>query len=464
MGIKSYLKHSLAKEEEDTIQLLEYEMKEGVELLERISKGDQTVRAREDTGDQTVNRLSKFINLLVKKLQETIAEKDSIHKNAMSLAIALSEHFEILRKIREGDLTVKADEQSNDPLVEQLAKLTNQLIQRLQGTMAEKDTIHENAMSLAIGLSTHFEIMQKISKGDLSVRAEEHDNDPLIEQLGKTTNEMVTALREKLIGEVQRSSATISQASTNMAHVSEKSSQTMSQLAGTITQISGSTTSIAQSAQHASAESNSAASQAQKGEDAVKNLVLKMKTIDAAMHEALSAMERLNQRSAQIGEIVQVITKIADQTNLLSLNAAIEAARAGEVGKSFAVVADEVRKLAETSSNSAKQIQEIIQSVQKETGHGVELVRRGAEEVSAGGVLTGTTQEVFKEIARAVQSVAKEIEQIAAATEETAASSQEASAGAQEQNAALEEIASSGRNLAAVSKKLDDAAKQFKLN
>ncbi|MCX5795506.1 MAG: methyl-accepting chemotaxis protein [Elusimicrobia bacterium] len=401
MSIKSYLKHFLAAEEETKIQLLEYEMKEGMDLLERIAKGDQTVRAREDTEDETVNRMSKFINLLVKKLQET---------------------------------------------------------------MAEKDAIHQNAMSLAIGLSSHFEIMQKISKGDLSVKAEERADDPLIEQLGKITNAMVTALRENLIGEVQKSSATIAQASANMAHVSEKSSQTMSQLAGTITQISGSTTSIAQSAQHASAESNSAAAQAQKGEEAVRNLVLKMKTIDAAMHEALGAMERLNQRSAQIGEIVQVITKIADQTNLLSLNAAIEAARAGEVGKSFAVVADEVRKLAETSSNSAKQIQEIIQSVQKDTGHGVELVRRGAEEVSAGGILTGTTQEVFKEIAKAVQNVAKEIEQIAAGTEETAASSQEASAGAQEQNAALEEIASSGRNLAAVAKKLDEAAKQFKLN
>ena len=274
--------------------------------------------------------------------------------------------------------------------------------------------------------------------------------------------DMVKNFRD-LVLRIRDSANQTASSSNNLAQISEQSAQTMTQLAGSVSQISSSTSMVAQSSQQASSASSQANQAAMQGKEAIEKLVQKMQGIQSSVEESAKGMEGLARRSTQIGEIVSVITKIADQTNLLSLNAAIEAARAGEAGKGFAVVADEVRKLAESSSKSAQQIQNIIQEVQKDTTKTVDLARQGAKDVEEGGIFTSETQKVFSEIAKTIKNITIQIDHITSAAEQTAALSEEASASSEEQTAAIQEIARSAGGLSSIAKSLQEAVQQFKV-
>ncbi|MEJ8548284.1 methyl-accepting chemotaxis protein [Brevibacillus borstelensis] len=206
------------------------------------------------------------------------------------------------------------------------------------------------------------------------------------------------------------------------------------------------------------------------------------------MNETFTALSRvvggLDERSQEIVHIVEVITDIAGQTNLLALNAAIEAARAGEQGRGFAVVADEVRKLAEQASRSARQIAELVQSIQGETGEAVLSMERGTEEVVTGMAGVVRTGDSFARIREAVQEVASQAQEVSAAsrtlsvstdkmarsmddiariTEETAAQTMDVSSAAEEQLASMEEIHSSAASLAQLAEELEKLLGRFKV-
>jgi methyl-accepting chemotaxis protein len=138
---------------------------------------------------------------------------------------------------------------------------------------------------------------------------------------------------------------------------------------------------VATRAVEASATSDAASKAAAQGEQANREAIEKIGEVSAAIMTLAVSVEALGHRSAEIGSIVDVITTIADQTNLLSLNAAIEAARAGESGRGFSVVAEEVRKLAEGSGKAAEQIGELIKDVQNETAKALRYMEAGIKEV-----------------------------------------------------------------------------------
>jgi len=208
-----------------------------------------------------------------------------------------------------------------------------------------------------------------------------------------------------------------------------------------------------------------------------------MKMIQSTVQALENTVQTLSERSNEIGRIVEAITQIADQTNLLALNAAIEAARAGEHGKGFAVVADEVRKLAEQSAQSTMQIKDIIDYIQADTKLAVESMSAGSAEVLKGIDVTNMAGKSFKEISDNVQSVTYEIGQISETakvisehsnqvamgiesvlqrTNENTASAQNISAATEEQLASMEEIAASAEALAKMSENLQQTIRQFK--
>ncbi len=209
-----------------------------------------------------------------------------------------------------------------------------------------------------------------------------------------------------------------------------------------------------------------------------------MATIDHIVLQAVEKVEGLDTHAKEISELVSVIQDIADQTNLLALNAAIEAARAGEHGKGFAVVADEVRKLAEQSSNSVSNITDIVNNIQNESFSVVSSLQAGYKEVEEGTEQIKTTGETFRNIKVAVtdmvsrinhvsnnlnditantQEMNSSIQEISSITEESAAGIEQTSASTQQTSSAMEEVAASSHELASLAEELNRLVNRFNL-
>jgi len=201
----------------------------------------------------------------------------------------------------------------------------------------------------------------------------------------------------------------------------------MTEMSSTVVQISENSSKAAEAARKASET-------AREGGKVVEQTLAKMREIANSVGDTARKVEALGKSSDQIGQIIGVIDDIADQTNLLALNAAIEAARAGEQGRGFAVVADEVRKLAERTSKATKEIATMIQSIQQETKSAVVAMETGTKQVEAGVETTTQAGSSLHEIIQTAEQVGDMVTHIAtAATEQSSAT--------EEVNASIEQIA-----------------------
>jgi methyl-accepting chemotaxis protein len=193
-------------------------------------------------------------------------------------------------------------------------------------------------------------------------------------------------------------------------------------------QMSSTSGDIARNCQFASEGAQRASQSAQNGAAVVDATIVVMQQIAEKVQESAKTVESLGTRSDQIGAIIGTIEDIADQTNLLALNAAIEAARAGEQGRGFAVVADEVRALAERTTRATREIGEMIKAIQTETKGAVEAMGHGVRQVEAGTLEAAKSGEALKEIMEQINDVAMQVSQIATAAEEQTATTGEISA------------------------------------
>jgi methyl-accepting chemotaxis protein len=184
---------------------------------------------------------------------------------------------------------------------------------------------------------------------------------------------------------------------------------------------------VAKNAQQVSESSTEAQKTAAGGGEIVRDTIAAMQEVSESTTVTAGMIEKLGESSEEIGSIISVINDIADQTNLLALNAAIEAARAGEQGRGFAVVADEVRKLAERTTIATKEISTMIGSIQTETSTAVTAMSEGTEKVENGVKLANATEEALSQIVIGVQSVNDMVRQIATSTEEQSATTDEIS-------------------------------------
>jgi len=243
----------------------------------------------------------------------------------------------------------------------------------------------------------------------------------------------------------------IAAASENVASQGVTAATASEEMAATAADISNNCQSVADNSRGADAA-------AQSGAEVVRETLAAMDQIARKVGASAATVESLGQRGEQIGAIVATIEEIADQTNLLALNAAIEAARAGEQGRGFAVVADEVRRLAERTTEATSEIGGMIKSIQDETRVAVRSMEDGVKQVSIGSEKAAGSGEALKEILGQIASLNMQISQIATAAEEQTATTHEINTSVQRITDEVRTTAHGAQNAAASASRLSELA------
>jgi methyl-accepting chemotaxis protein len=269
-------------------------------------------------------------------------------------------------------------------------------------------------------------------EGDLTKRLSVNGNDELSE-LATWFNTFVVNIQNIIVAvkaSVEKSSSASHQLASTADELNqgaqEQAMQT-EQVATAMTEMSQTIVDVAKNAGDAAGASHEASETAAKGREVVDGAVQGMLKIAKTVSEASESIGTLGESSSEIGNIIQVIDEIADQTNLLALNAAIEAARAGEHGRGFAVVADEVRKLAERTGKATKEIAEMIEKIQTDTDLSVSSMQTGKKEVQGGVELAEEARKSLDLIVKSSDKGETMVHRIAAASEEQSSAAEQVS-------------------------------------
>jgi methyl-accepting chemotaxis protein len=274
-------------------------------------------------------------------------------------------------------------------------------------------------------------------EGDLTKRLQVVTQDEL-GQLARWFNTFLEKLHH-VISELAQVSEHVASASEQLSASSAQQAQSVEtqknqsvQIATAMQEMSSTVLQVSENSNKAAESSRQAAETARQGGSIVEETLNKMRVIADSVGATAKKMEELGKSSEQIGRIVGVIDDIADQTNLLALNAAIEAARAGEQGRGFAVVADEVRKLAERTTTATKEIAQMIKNIQDETKAAVSAMEAGTKQVEDGVKSTAQAGDSLKEIIQMSEQVGEMITHIATAATEQSSASEEINKNAEQ--------------------------------
>jgi methyl-accepting chemotaxis protein len=393
------------------------------------------------------------------------------------------------QKISSGDLNVYLNINSKDEIgalaesfqymVDNIKSTNDQLLEEKKTVEAKVEAgikgVEEQRIYLSASVNKILEEMNNFANGDLTVKLKAEKDDE-IGKLFNGFNLAVENIRNALISVTEAVDATasagnqISSSTEEMAAgAQEQSAQTME----VVTSIEEITKTILESSKNAITASEAAANAGQiakHGGKIVNETIEGMNRIADVVKKSAATVEALGKSSDQIGEIVQVINDIADQTNLLALNAAIEAARAGEQGRGFAVVADEVRKLAERTTKATKEIASMIAQIQKETKGAVIAMHEGTKEVDNGKELTNKAGDSLNQIISGSDKVVAMVNQVAGASEEQSTAAERISKNieginnvTQESAAGIQQVARASEDLSRLTSNLQELIAKFNL-
>jgi methyl-accepting chemotaxis protein len=330
--------------------------------------------------------------------------------------------------------------------------------------------------SLILGpIKMTVEAIQTVAQGDLTKQIDIVYGDE-IGEMAKHFNAFVAKLHDAITHVAQSSedvssaAGMLDRATEQMATGVEETALRVNSVAAASEEMSNTSSEIAQNCVLAARSSEEATQSVNTGEMVTRQAIDIMNRISSRVKDSAEVIKSLGARSDQIGQIVGLINDVADQTNLLALNAAIEAARAGEHGRGFAVVADEVRKLAERTSHATKEISDTIYAMQTETKKAVSSMEEGVNEVGMGTVEAAKSGAALKDILFQINRVTGEISQIAVASEQETATTNEISSSIQQISRVMrdtaqqiQENATASSQLAGLSNGLQTLVRQFKL-
>jgi len=371
-----------------------------------------------------------------------IARRISENVNKLTLAS---------RSLAEGNLDIEIDVSTRD----EIGKLANVF------------------RDLTEYLSDMADTAQKVAGKDLTVRVKPRSDEDV---LGKSFASMVQNL-SSMISQITDNARILASASTQISATSEEmakgsrdQAERVRDVSTSVEEITASILESSRNAQSASEASQNSSGTATDGGEIVGQTINGMQEINRVVRESAESMTELARAADDIGRIIGVIDDIADQTNLLALNAAIEAARAGEQGRGFAVVADEVRKLAERTGTATGEIATMIRGIQNKSEDAVQSMEVGVQEIDKGRELADSAGESLKEVVTTAESVMAMIQQIASATHEQSEGAESISKNieqislvAQENASGAEQSASAAEELGKQTRMLQDMVESFKL-
>ncbi len=503
---------------EKDIQIADYINNQDEKFLEEYKKSQEKYSTLQEELSKTID--TKEEELFFTVIAKNDKEVNDLFLNTIVPAIKSGKTDQI-KFNRESTQVLRTNTVKN--LEELKSIINNERDSAIQNT---KESIKQSILALIISISASIllgfgivlivnrvvqkslnkviQMVEEISIGNLQVEASDYDGKDEIGQLSLAMNTMLTNWRD-MIQQMTNVSGTVSSQSEELTQAANEVKDGSNQVASTMQELSSGSESQA----HASSElaetmaifvdkikesntfgekivlsSVAAQDLTEEGSRLMTSSINQMNKINGIVKASVEKMKNLDKQSKEISNLVGVIKSIAEQTNLLALNAAIEAARAGEHGKGFAVVASEVRKLAEQVSDSVSDITGIVHNIQVDSYEVVNSLEEGYSEVEKGTIDIETTGKTFdnihiaiSEVVDKIQGVAmrlyeidqecikmnNSIDDIASVSEESAAGIEQTAASVQQTSSSMEEIAGSAEQLSSLSEDLDHLIKRFKL-
>lgn len=445
-------------------------------VVSEFALGDYDVVIDNNSNDE-IGELAELLKTLQKNQKDKVYAAESIAAGNFakvelasekdSLAIAFNSEVHTIEKLiqeagllieasRNGKLDYRGDDSKFEGSWGELIRGMNNMVD------AAVDPVREASKILAVMAEKDFSSkMEGAYKGDHQLM--KNNINLVVESLKAALTQVAESAAA-----VASSSSQISSSSEEMAAGAQEQSQQTTEIASSVEEMTKIILESAKNVNIASETTKKASDSAKHGAEKIEETKKGINRIVVSAQETANIITSLAKKTEQIGEITQVIDDIADQTNLLALNAAIEAARAGEQGRGFAVVADEVRKLAERTTKATKEIADTIKAIQKEAKNADDSMVTATHAVQEGMDLTNEVAVVLNEILTGSEKVSSIVTQVALASEQQATAAEEISKNiegissvTQQTSSGIQQIARAAEDLNRLTVNLQELVTQF---